>query len=311
MITFSSIIILTIICIKYKPVYEVTLSGKALGFISEKESIENRIDSYINESSNSIAFREINEMPEYELKLINRNEETKEKEIMMAVKDMVITTYRRYAITLDGEQKLFVESQNEAEKVITEIKTGLDEKVDLNLGIIENFTTEYSISNEEEAKNVLNEVKVAKVKRFEQEEADKKAKMKIATAGKIAGIPISVPVLGSVSSRFGSRDAKRSSAHTGLDIATKTGTDIKPIASGTVTLSQYNGSYGKLIIIDHGNGIESYYAHCDALYVGVGETVDTNKVISTVGSTGNSTGSHLHLEIRVNGRAVNPQNYLY
>ena len=66
-----------------------------------------------------------------------------------------------------------------------------------------------------------------------------------------------------------------------------------------------------MVGINHGNGVETYYAHCSKLYVGVGKQVNQGDVIAAVGNTGNSTGPHLHLEIRVNGVAYNPQNYVY
>ena len=66
-----------------------------------------------------------------------------------------------------------------------------------------------------------------------------------------------------------------------------------------------------MLVISHGNGIETYYGHCSKLYAKVGQTVSQGEVISAVGNTGNSTGPHLHIEIRVNGVAYNPQNYLY
>lgn len=141
----------------------------------------------------------------------------------------------------------------------------------------------------------------------------------IKTAEKIAnseselkGIYLSRPLKsGTISSRFGARSSIRSGAHTGLDIATAYGTPIKPIAEGKVTFAGTNGSYGKLVIISHGNGVESYYGHCSSIYVEVGQEVDTNTTIAAVGSTGNSTGNHLHLEIRIDGVAQNPQKYLY
>lgn len=71
------------------------------------------------------------------------------------------------------------------------------------------------------------------------------------------------------------------------------------------------GGYGNLIIIDHGNGITSYYGHCNKLYKKAGTKVTAGDVIAEVGSTGNSTGPHLHFEIRQNGKYVNPQKYLY
>ena len=66
-----------------------------------------------------------------------------------------------------------------------------------------------------------------------------------------------------------------------------------------------------MVVISHGNGIETYYAHCDKLYVTAGTKIEQGQTIAAVGSTGNSSGYHLHLEIRVNGIAYNPQNYLY
>ena len=130
-------------------------------------------------------------------------------------------------------------------------------------------------------------------------------------SGDINGMALSIPVTGSISSRFGARGSSRSSIHTGLDIASSSGNGIRAVAAGTVVYAGYRGSYGNLIIIDHGNGVQSYYAHCSALYVSQGQAVDTNTTIGAVGSTGNSTGPHLHLELRVNGSPVNPQSYLY
>lgn len=103
----------------------------------------------------------------------------------------------------------------------------------------------------------------------------------------------------------------RVSTHTGLDIAATTGTPIKVVADGTVTFAKYNGSYGNLVKIDHGEGVETWYGHTSKMYVKVGQKVKAGDIIAAVGSTGNSTGPHLHLEIRINGEHVNPQDYLY
>ena len=125
------------------------------------------------------------------------------------------------------------------------------------------------------------------------------------------GISLAKPVSGIISSRFGVRSRIRSSAHTGLDIATSTGTPVLAAASGTVTFSGRKGSYGNLLVITHSNGVQTYYGHCSKLYVSAGTTVTQGQTVAAVGSTGNSTGPHLHFEIRVNGVAYNPQNYLY
>ena len=125
------------------------------------------------------------------------------------------------------------------------------------------------------------------------------------------GIALIRPVSGTITSRFGVGSRIRRSSHTGLDIATSTGTPIAAAASGTVTFSGYKGSYGNMLVISHGNGVQTYYGHCSKLYVSAGTQVSQGQIIGAVGSTGNSTGPHLHLEVRVNGVAYNPQNYVY
>ena len=144
-----------------------------------------------------------------------------------------------------------------------------------------------------------------------KEENENKSKEEDAIAT-VNNIKLSVlPVTGRITSRFGERSSLRRSTHTGLDIACTTGTDIKVVSNGTVTFSGKKGSYGNLIIVDHGNGVETWYGHCSKLYAKVGDKVNAGDVISAVGSTGNSTGPHLHFEIRINGNCVNPQNYVY
>ena len=120
-----------------------------------------------------------------------------------------------------------------------------------------------------------------------------------------------LPVTGRITSRYGERSSLRRSTHTGLYIACNAGTDIKVVSNGTVTFSGKKGSYGNLIIVDHGNGVETWYGHCSKLYAKVGDTVTAGDVVAAVGSTGNSTGPHLHFEIRINGECVNPQSYVY
>ena len=100
--------------------------------------------------------------------------------------------------------------------------------------------------------------------------------------------------------------------HAGIDIGAAGGANIVAGDSGTVMLSSfgYNGGYGNYIIINHGNGVTTRYAHCSNLYVSTGETVTKGQVIAAVGSTGASTGNHLHFEVRINGESKNPMDYL-
>ncbi len=115
------------------------------------------------------------------------------------------------------------------------------------------------------------------------------------------------PVNGAVVSGYGLRWGR---LHEGIDIAASTGTSIWAAAAGTVIYAGWLGGYGNLVVVDHGNGLSTAYAHASAILVAVGQTVSQGETLSLVGSTGNSSGPHLHFEVRVNGVAVDPLLYL-
>jgi murein DD-endopeptidase MepM/ murein hydrolase activator NlpD len=118
---------------------------------------------------------------------------------------------------------------------------------------------------------------------------------------------------GRFSSGFGYRlhpVTGRREFHYGIDIAGPQGTVIKAYANGTVTRAQFSGGYGNYIVINHGGGLSTLYAHLSKIEVGVGTKVKVGQRIGLMGSTGVSTGSHLHFEVQRNGSQVNPLNYL-
>ena len=98
--------------------------------------------------------------------------------------------------------------------------------------------------------------------------------------------------------------------HEGLDIAANPGTPVVAPADGMVTYAGYDAGYGKLIVIDHGYGVETRYGHNSEIQVAVGQKVRHGQRIAAVGSTGRSTGPHLHYEVRVNGQPIDPLNYI-
>lgn len=138
-----------------------------------------------------------------------------------------------------------------------------------------------------------------------------KSSMGATYKGGVMGWPLAVT--GKITSPFGYRKdpfSGTSRMHTGLDIAAPKGTNVLAAADGEVIASRYAGSYGNMIMIDHGGGIVTLYAHNSALVVGVGTKVKRGTVIAKVGSTGASTGNHSHFEVRVNGKFVDPRKYV-
>ena len=252
---------------------------------------------------NNIQDIQLIEKPEYELKLVERKLKTNEEEITQVVNENLIITYKYYEIALDNEKIDNVDTIEEAEEVINEIKKQNEGK-ELNLTIVEKYTNnkeEINTSNIEVAKNDV------------QEEIIKKEELKrLEALPSVNGIKIKVkPVTGTITSRYGVSSRIRSSNHTGLDIAANKGTPIKVVADGTVTCAKYSGAYGNLVKVDHGNGVETWYGHTSKMYVTAGQKVSSGDTIAAVGSTGNSTGPHLHFEIRINGEHVDPQQYIY
>ncbi len=310
--------IIAIILIKYKPIYKVTISGEEIGYVQNKKEFKESLKTSLIEENKNVDNIELKSDPEYELKLINRETKTNEEQIASKIEEDAIITYKYYDIALNNETIETVNTIEEAEEIVNQAKNENTEQ-ELNLSILEKYTQnkdEVKVAGIEVAKTDVNNKITETLEKQEAEkqaeEAAKKAQEELDAMPEINGIKIATkPISGTITSRYGESSRLRKSTHTGLDISATTGTDIKAVASGTVTCAKYSGSYGNLVKIDHGNGVETWYGHTSKMYVKVGQEVKAGDVIAAVGSTGNSTGPHLHLEIRINGTHVNPQKYLY
>lgn len=315
LVSIALLFVIGIVGSFYKVSYSVNIDGEMVGYTDNKSKLQSQINDYIeNGEDENAAFVQVESLPEYNICLLKRNVNSDDDKIFNMVKSDGVTYYRYYAILDNQEEKIYVPDFSQAEDIVNKLKEKNSSNMS-NITIAEKYETELKeMSSTDDAVSKLyvepRKVTVASNKK-------KTSSGSVNTATTISGTKVSLgislikPVSGIISSRFGARSSIRSSAHTGLDIAASTGTPVSVAASGTVTFSGWKGSYGKLIVVTHSNGVQTYYGHCSQLYASVGQTVSQGQKIAAVGSTGNSTGPHLHFEIRVNGVAYNPQNYLY
>lgn len=317
----ASFLIVGAVAFLYKPTYSVSINGEHVGYTENRTNLQHRINDYIEngEGEESVAFVQVANLPEYKLCLLKKNVVTNDDEIFNNIKEQGVTYYRYYAIAENQEEKVYVSNFEQAENVVNTLKEKNSSNIE-KMSIVEKYEMELKdLVPAEEAisKLYVQSPKVVTVAKTSSGSAKYAATGSVntalttSTAKASLGISLIRPVSGTITSRFGAGSRIRRSSHTGLDIANSTGTPIVAAASGKVTFSGYKGSYGNMIVISHGNGVQTYYGHCSKLYVSAGAQVSQGQTIGTVGSTGNSTGPHLHLEVRVNGVAYNPQNYVY
>lgn len=292
--------------------YKVKISGEEVGYIQDKTAFEENVkESIIENATKNIDTIDLKQTPEYELKLVDRTLKTNEDDISENMQDEAIITYKYYEIAFNDEVVNSVNTEEEAEELVNNIKAE-NENQELNLAIVEKYTDNSEQVNTDELQVAKAEVQTKINEKEEEDKKQKEEEERINSMPNVNGIRLAyTPINGSITSRYGVSSRIRKSTHTGLDIGAPTGTPIKAVAEGTVTCASYNGAYGNLVKIEHGNGVETWYAHTSKMYVKVGQKIAAGEIIAAVGSTGNSTGAHLHLEIRINGEHVNPQNYLY
>ncbi len=255
---------------------------------------------------------------------------TFDKELIPKIIDVNISTTK---ITIDTEVFYFKNSTDAlafVDKLNEQIKT--EYSIIENIEINKDDLTDHSVLDKkiEDAKTERQEIEQrqreleqkkkeeeAKQRELEQkkkkEEEAKKKQYKVTSRGsdsprtssQSTRFPLANYVY--VSSRYGKRSGK---LHTGIDLAASSGTHVYAWKSGTVTLSSWAGGYGNCILVKHSDGTTSRYAHLSGYNCSVGDKVAAGELIGYVGSTGNSTGPHLHFEVIINGSTVNPAPYL-
>ncbi len=303
-IAIALAIIIAIMFIKFRPAYSVSLNGEDIGYVGDEEEFKTEVnENILTPSESNVAFVELDNV-EYTFSLVSRDE-VNENEVMLTLEQSAQNVYRVYEVAdLNNEEtKVYVNTMEEAEEIVSTLKEQYNE-IEPDLVINQIYLDNVDEVNEET-------IQLAKQELTNnlQEELEEKQQIDSRT---VNGIYLAVvPVTGRITSRFGAVESIRDHTHMGIDIAATRGTAILATASGTVTYAGWSGGYGYLVKINHGNGVETYYGHCSKLYVSAGDTVEAGEQIAAVGSTGNSTGNHLHFEIRLDGKQVNPQTYVY
>lgn len=368
----ATVVILSILQIAYSQTYEVSLNGKVIGYTRDKVVLQKRINDYINTGNgDDVAFVEVDTLPTYKAVLLKRNIKTNDEEILNKVVESGIAYYKYYAIAVDNQEKAYLKTFGEAEKVIQELKNKKSTNAD-SLGIIEKYakkqvaekeiatqvsqsetkvadtgaTSDVPVDSDGDSDELpdvkeLTEVKLASVddsinQLYVQQKSTSRSAKNARTSStgsksstyeqraKVVdnsqtgvktdlGVTLIKPISSgyTITSRFGWRSRDN---HPGLDVAAPKGTAIKAAAGGTVIFagsgSPYGG-YGNIVVIQSNSSTAIRYAHCSKIYVRRGEVVEQGQVIAAVGSTGISTGNHLHFEIRYNGKKIDPQKYVY
>ena len=269
MIAFGFII--AIVLVKYKPMYKVSIAGEELGYIENKEALEEKVkESILEKEEKNVDTIDIKTNPEYELKLVDRTIETKEEEMIATVEQDVTITYKYYEIALNNETIDSVDTMEEAEELVNQVKEENQEQ-DLDLSIIEKYTEKEEEAQTSDLEVAKSDIQTKVAQKLEEQEKQKEEEERINSMPEINGIKLAyTPVSGMISSRYGVSSSIRSSKHTGLDIASPSGTPIKVVAAGTITCASYNGAYGNLVKVNHGNGVETWYAHTSKMYVTIG-----------------------------------------
>lgn len=306
----SACLVIGAIALYYKPIYAVTLNGEFIGYTENKSELQEKINKYIDaKEKENVAFIEVNNMPEYKICLSKKDTMANDDEIYSKVTKDGTAYYKYYAITDDEEEKLYVASLEQAEEVVSQLKEKESDNID-DIGIVEKF--EKSLKEFTDVEECIDELYVEPEPVYVAPAVTYAGNGAYAygISGGYANIGVSLinPVSGIITSRYGPRSFGN---HGGLDIGADYGTPIYAAAGGTVTSSGWLDDYGYLVVISHGNGVQTAYAHCSQLLVSSGQQVGQGQLIARVGSTGNSTGNHLHFEVRKDGIRYDPQNYTY
>ena len=309
---------------KFKFVYMVEMGGVELGLVNDKDKFEKDIKDTLEDLEEPVVSAKLKENPKYSLRLVDKDDiDVDDNYVFAKVEEKIEKTYRYYNIKEDDKLLAKVSTTEEKDNLLKELEEGKQVK---DLKVEEEKTKEYYIISYEEAKQLastnVDNIENEKKSKLEKEKIEKRNTnivKNIRRGGTVSASSSSnaSAMLGSLSFRRPLNSSRVSAGylgypgHRGIDFPSPQGTPVMAAESGTVTTVMYsNKSYGNRVIIDHGNGISTLYGHNSTIGVSLGQKVSKGQTIAGVGSTGNSTGNHVHFEIRINGKPINPTSYV-
>ena len=317
-IAFASVMVMSMMFIKYKFVYAVNINKEDVGYVSSKIALEKKLNNYIkNGEGDNVGYVISNSNVDYKLLLVDKNINTSDEKVFTLLKDNCDVYYRVYAILVDGEQHGLVDSLEAAQEIVDSVNEKQEDyKQQSKIEIEEQFLQEYELLEDIEVavNDIYSPIKKANdaIKEIRSTPANVRTvsnETLMALKENLKTLDFNVPLENPViTSRFGWRS---SGYHYGIDLAAPMGADITVAEDGVVTFADWCGNYGYLIKVQHTGGYETYYAHCSKILAEVGDEVQKDDLIGLVGSTGRSSGPHVHMEIRLDGTPLNPEVFLY
>lgn len=288
----------------FKPYYKVEVNNNLLGYyLTENEYYMLYEQSCINTDNTLDINYFINDKPSFTSVYI-KQKAVDQIDNMQLIKDNLEKTYNIYELIIDTEEKIYLATESQANLIKEEIQNNIKKAtIKVNKIIVKDLSL---LSTQEEIMQLKNKyIRVSKVT------SRSGSRIAYRTAKQIVETEYNWPLINTgISSYYGSRTMNGTTKlHTGIDIPCSLNTDIEAVDNGTVIFAGWNSGYGYYIQIDHGAEIISAYAHLNSLSVNVGDNVIKRQIIGKSGSTGNSTGPHLHLEFIVNGNFYNPLTF--
>ena len=295
-----------------------------MGLVSDKDKFEKDIKDTLEDVHEPVVSATLGEKPRYSLRLVDKEDIDVDDDYVFAkIEEKIEKKYRYYNLKEDDKLLAKVSTKEEKDKLIEELKKDKNVK---DIKVEEEETKENYIISYEEAKQLA----FSTAENIENDKKEKDAKTKIEKrntniiknirkGGTVSTSSSSnaSAMLGSLSFRRPLNSSRISAGylgypgHRGIDFPSPQGTPVMAAEAGTVTTVLYsNKSYGNRVIIDHGNGISTLYGHNSTISVSLGQRVSKGQTIAGVGSTGRSTGNHVHFEIRINGKPINPTSYV-